>query len=185
MESVPTSNDWIVLSSDTLAPDVASSWAITPSCGAVVTFAGMVRDHSEGRDGVSGLEYEAYIEQVEPRLQVIADLARERWPMIGRLVLWHRIGTLYVGEVSVVCVASTPHRPECFASARFLIDTIKASVPIWKKETWQGGSDWSLCDHEIEDLSFAEEEREILLAEIDHRSGSRAITHPLESGLTP
>ncbi len=179
---MPTDDDWIALTSDPLTTDAASSWAIAPSCGAVVTFAGTVRDHSEGRSDVTTLEYEAYQEEVEPRLRAIAELARERWPMIGRLVLWHRIGALGLGEISVVCVASTPHRPESFAVARFLIDTVKVSIPIWKKETWSHGSDWSLCDHEIEEIELGASERAELVGEIDRRTGSTIGTHPEGSG---
>jgi len=62
------------------------------------------------------------------------------------------VGVLAVGEVSVVVVASTPHRAEAFDAARFCIDTLKRSVPIWKRETWAGGTDWSLCSHDIEDI---------------------------------
>ncbi len=64
----------------------------------------------------------------------------------------HRIGSLIVGDVSVVVVASTPHREEAFAAARYCIDTLKRTVPIWKRETWAGGSDWSVCSHPIEDV---------------------------------
>lgn len=165
-----TADDWVALTHDPIDQGEAARWAILPSCGAVVTFAGTVRDHSEGREGVSFLEYEAYQEQVEPRLLAIAGVARERWPMVGRLALLHRIGRLELGVESVVVVASSPHRPEAFEAARFLIDAIKATVPIWKKETWSKGTDWSLCDHEIEDISISTEERDALVAEINRRS---------------
>ena len=124
------------------------------SCRAVVgvvSFCGTVRDHSEGRPGVTSLEYEAYVEQVAPRLSLVADSARERWAEIGRLVLLHRVGRLEVGDVSVVVVASTPHRAEAFAAAQFCIDTLKHTVPIWKRETWTGGTDWSVCSPEVDD----------------------------------
>ena len=61
------------------------------------------------------------------------------------MALLHRVGRLEVGEVAVVVVASTPHRAEAFAAAQFCIDTLKHTVPIWKRETWEGGSDWSVC----------------------------------------
>ena len=102
-----------------------------------------MRDFSEGRPGVTALEYEVYPEQAIPRLRQVADAARRQWPMIGRLVLLHRIGRLEVGEISVVVVASTPHRAEAFEAARYCIDTLKHTVPIWKRETWAGGTDWS------------------------------------------
>lgn len=81
-----------------------------------------------------------------PRLAAIAADARQRWPQLVRLVLLHRTGELEVGEASVVVVASTPHRAAAFEAARHCIDTLKATVPIWKRETWSGGDDWSeLC----------------------------------------
>lgn len=139
----PVGDQWIAIDEDTLPVAEASSWAVTPGCGAVVSFCGTVRDHSEGRPDVEFLEYEAFSEQVVPRLSEVARQARQRWPQIGRLALLHRVGRLEVSEVSVVVVASTPNRPEAFAAARFLIDTLKATVPIWKRETWAGGSEWS------------------------------------------
>jgi molybdopterin synthase catalytic subunit len=89
------------------------------------------------------------VEQVVPKLSLVADDARIRWPDIGRLVLLHRVGRLNVGDVAVVVAASTPHRAEAFAAAQFCIDTLKLTVPIWKRETWDGGSDWILCSHEV------------------------------------
>jgi molybdopterin synthase catalytic subunit len=131
--------------------DLAVKWAVLPHCGGSVTFCGTVRDHSEGHPGVTYLEYEAYLEQVVPRLTEVATTARSRWPDIGRLVLLHRIGRLEVGEVSVVVVTSTPHRAGAFASAQYCIDTLKQTVPIWKRETWAGGSDWTVCTNETAD----------------------------------
>ena len=83
-----------------------------------------------------------------PRLTDVAASARARWPEIGRLALLHRVGRLEVGEVAVVVAASTPHRAEAFAAAQFCIDTLKHTVPIWKRETWEGGSGWSVCTSE-------------------------------------
>jgi molybdopterin synthase catalytic subunit len=108
---------------------------------------------------VSSLAYEAYEEQVVPKLAAIAADARRRWPVLGRLALLHRVGTLEVGESSVVVVASAPHRPEAFDAARFGIDALKATVPIWKRETWDGGEDWGLCAHDVETIPVAEDAR--------------------------
>jgi molybdopterin synthase catalytic subunit len=143
------------LTTDVLPIDAALRWAEQPGCGAVVLFSGTVRDHAEGRPGVTELTYEAYEEEVVPRLAAIADETRARWPMLGRLVLLHRVGRLAVGESSVVVIASAPHRPEAFAAARFGIDTLKATVPIWKREKWAGGEDWSSCTHPITEASRA------------------------------
>jgi molybdopterin synthase catalytic subunit len=148
--TTPIGDDWVGVDTRPLPVEAAWRWAIIPGCGGIVTFCGTVRDHSDGRPGVTWLEYEAYTEQVAPRLTRVAVAARERWPEIGRLVLLHRVGKLEVGEVSVVVAASTPHRAEAFAAAQFCIDTLKHTVPIWKREAWSGGTDWSLCPEEYD-----------------------------------
>ena len=149
----PADDTWVALTGERLALGAAVEWAIRPDCGAVVLFTGTVRDHADGRMDVSLLTYEAYAEQVEPRLLAIADETRKRWPTVGRLVLLHRVGTLDLCESSVIVVASAPHRDEAFEAARFGIDTLKATVPIWKRETWEGGSDWALCSHPVDEVA--------------------------------
>ena len=139
----------MALTDEELPVGAAADWAVRDGCGGLVLFSGTVRDHADDRPGVSRLVYEAYAEQVEPRLEAIATEARRLWPDLGRLVLLHRIGELLVGESSVVVVASAPHRPEAFEAARYCIDTLKATVPIWKRETWEGGEDWGLSAHDI------------------------------------
>ena len=116
--------------------------------GAVVTFLGVVRDHSEGRDGVTGLTYEAYEEVAVRRMREIAAETRRRWPIVERIALLHRTGDLALSEASVVVVVSSPHRAEAFEAARFAIDTLKETVPIWKREHWAGGDDWATAAHE-------------------------------------
>lgn len=138
-----SSADWVGLTADRLPVEQAVTWPVLPGCGAVVSFTGTVRDHAEGRDAVSELDYEAYEEQVGPRLLEIAAEARRAYPGIGRTVLIHRVGALRVTDAAVVVAASAPHRDEAFAAARFLIDTLKATAPIWKRETWAGGREWS------------------------------------------
>jgi molybdopterin synthase catalytic subunit len=138
----PDSDDWLGLTDACLPVEEAQTWAVRPDCGAVVVFCGTVRDHADGREGVTSLEYEAYDEQVGPRLAAIAADARRRWPGLGRVALLHRVGRLELGEVSVAVVVSAPHRGEAFEAARFAIDTLKETVPIWKRESWSGGSDW-------------------------------------------
>ena len=145
--------EWIEVTDDVLPVVEALEWAVLPRCGAVVLFSGTVRDHAEGRTGVTSLYYEAYEEEVEPKLAAIAAEARRLWPDLGRLALLHRVGELAVGEVSVVVVASAPHRAEAFDAARFGIDSVKTTVPIWKRETWDGGEDWSRCDHPVADVA--------------------------------
>jgi len=135
----------------------AVAWAEQPHCGAVVLFTGTVRDNAEGRPGVTALEYEAYEEEACPRMAAIAAEARRRWPVLGRAAILHRVGELGVGETSVLVVVSAPHRAEAFDAARFCIDTLKTTVPVWKRETWEGGSDWSLCSHPVEEVEEAAE----------------------------
>lgn len=149
MSNPPPTDTWVGVTTDPLPVGAVTEWATVPSCGAVALFCGTVRDHSEGRPGVVRLDYDAYEEQVVPRLEAIAGSARGRWPDAGRVALLHRVGTLGVGEVSVVVAVSTPHRAEAFAAASWCIDTVKATVPIWKREVWEGGEDWGLCAHEL------------------------------------
>lgn len=146
-------DDWVGLSSDELPLGVATDWAHRPDCGAVVVFSGVARDHSGDRFEVDVLEYEAYESQVGPRLQLLADEARRRWPAIGRLVMLHRIGRLEIGQSAVVVVASSPHRPDAFAAARFCIDALKATIPIWKRERWRDGDAWGLEAQHIREVT--------------------------------
>ena len=145
-----------MLTAEPLAVETAMGWVTRPGCGAQVVFSGTVRDHAEGRSGVSRIEYEAYTEQVEARLADITREARHRWPMIGRIALLHRVGELTVGETSVLVVVSAPHRAEAFEAARWSIDVLKETVPIWKRETWQGGSDWGTGAHDLVEIAGVE-----------------------------
>ena len=142
-------DDWTELSAEPLPVEAVTSWATRPDCGAVVTFLGTVRDHADGRPGVTELEYEAYEEHVVGRLESIIAEARARWPL-GRVALLHRTGRMRPPECSVVVAVSAGHRGEAFEAARFCIDTLKATVPIWKAETWEGGTDWGLEAHPVE-----------------------------------
>jgi molybdopterin synthase catalytic subunit len=138
----PASGDWIGVTVDPLPVEAATSWATTPGSGAVVVFLGVVRDNADGRSGVERLTYEAYDEVATTKLAAVALDARRRWPVIERVALIHRTGDVDLSEASVVVVVSSPHRPEAFEAAKFCIDLLKESVPIWKREHWQGGSDW-------------------------------------------
>ncbi|HVX19651.1 MAG TPA: molybdenum cofactor biosynthesis protein MoaE [Acidimicrobiales bacterium] len=137
----PSGDTWTGLCPHDL-PDGLAAWAARPDCGAIVSFDGNVRDHAEGRTGVESLTYEAYAEVAGRRLEEIAAAARSRWPSLGRLAMLHRVGRLHVGEAAVRVVVSAPHRGEAFDAARWCIDTVKSSVPIWKHEAWADGSGW-------------------------------------------
>ncbi|HMG27390.1 MAG TPA: molybdenum cofactor biosynthesis protein MoaE [Acidimicrobiia bacterium] len=147
MLAPPDGRDWVGLTSLPLPVESASSWVITPGSGGVVCFVGVVREHSDGRPGVRGLSYEAYEEEATRRLAEIAAELRRRWPDVERVALLHRVGDLALSEPSVVVVVSAPHRAEAFEAARFGIDTLKETVPIWKREHWEGGSEWAATAH--------------------------------------
>jgi len=150
---VDSGDTWLELTEEALDVGEAYAWSVRPSCGAVVVFSGTVRNHSEGRDGVDALAYEAYDEAVVPKLMAVASEMRSRWSSLGRIVLMHRTGQLALGESSVLVVVSAPHRPEAFEAARFGIDALKATVPIWKRESWKDGGDWALGAQHVTDLA--------------------------------
>src|SRR5258708_28477853 len=108
--------------------------------GGIVTFEGTVRDHARGKR-VRYLEYDAYPEMAEQEMAKIAREVERRW-QTDRVALVHRIGRLEIGEVSVVVAVACPHRAEAFDACRYAIDTLKASVPIWKKEVAEDGEEW-------------------------------------------
>lgn len=135
---------WVALSPDALPVDQASRWVVTPSCGATVTFTGTARDHAPGRPSVERLEYEAYEEHAVRCLDVVVAEVRRRWPAVERVALLHRTGVVELGETAVVVAVSAPHRAEAFGAARFAIDELKRTVPIWKREAWDGGESWGL-----------------------------------------
>lgn len=155
----PSGRDWVGLTPLPLPIETATAWATTPACGAVVCFTGVVRDHSEGRDGVEGLTYEAYEEEATRRLAAVIYDARSRWPAIDRVALLHRVGDLALSEASVVVVVSAPHRAEAFDAARYCIDTLKETVPIWKREHWVEGSDWATSGRPVRPVGSAGEAR--------------------------
>jgi molybdopterin synthase catalytic subunit len=106
--------------------------------GAVVLFLGTVREMTDGRKTVA-LDYDAYPEMAQRKMEELETQARERWPL-ERVGIIHRLGRLELGEVSVAVAVSCPHRQEAFEAARFLIDELKAWAPIWKKENWADGT---------------------------------------------
>jgi len=130
----------VLLSEEPLDPRAAEALVRTDADGGVCTFTGVVRNHAEGR-AVHRLEYEAYPEMAEPQMRRVGEEALRRTGATA-IALWHRTGTLGVGEASVVVSASAPHRAEAFEAGRYAIDTLKAEVPIWKKEHGEGGAVW-------------------------------------------
>lgn len=142
MDTTPLpGRDHVRVSEAPIDPSVLLGAVADPSAGAVVLFLGTVRDHSPGRDSVTSLEYEAYREVVEDRIARIVTEARQTHSVVAVAAV-HRIGALGVGEISVGVAVSAEHRPEAFGAARYIIDVLKASAPIWKKEIWEGGAEW-------------------------------------------
>jgi molybdopterin synthase catalytic subunit len=125
----------------TRAPiDTAALVAPTPADGGVCLFLGVVRDSNDGR-AVRHLEYEAYEEMALPLMEEIARGARGRWPVTAVRIV-HRLGRLEIGETSVAVAVIAPHRGAAFEACRYAIDTLKATVPIWKKEFYADGAVW-------------------------------------------
>jgi len=113
----------------------------TPGDGAIVTFDGFVRDHSHGRRTLY-LDYEAYESMAIAKIQEIGAAIHERFS-IHRVAIVHRLGRLQIGETSVFIAVSSPHRPAAFDACRYAIDTLKRTVPIWKKEYFEDGAVWA------------------------------------------
>jgi MoaE-MoaD fusion protein len=108
--------------------------------GSLVVFEGIVRAHSRGKQ-VRALVYEAYGSMAQKQMEHLADEARGRWPILD-LTIMHRTGTLQVGEISVVIAVAASHRGEAFDACEWLIDELKHTVPIWKKEVYTEGEAW-------------------------------------------
>jgi molybdopterin synthase catalytic subunit len=110
------------------------------SVGGIVIFEGVVRDQARGKQ-IRYLEYDAYPEMAEQQIRVIVDEAQKRWG-VEHVAVAHRFCRLEIGEASVIIVVATPHRAEAFEACRYIIDTLKTTVPIWKKEVATNGEEW-------------------------------------------
>ena len=136
--SGPRCETRIDLSRDVIDSPALLEWVRSSQAGAVVLFLGTVREMTGDRRTVA-LDYEAYPEMARAKMQEIADEAASRWPAI-RIAISHRFGHLELGDASVAVAVSTPHRGDAFEAGRFLIDTLKQVVPIWKQENWADGT---------------------------------------------
>ena len=114
--------------------------ASSPKAGAIVTFDGVVRNHARGKK-VTHLYYEAYPKMAEKEMTKIREETIKRWSLEG-MAMVHRIGRLEIGDSSVFIAISSSHRAEAFEACRFAIDSLKTSVPIWKKEHYEDGEIW-------------------------------------------
>ena len=111
-----------------------------PEAGAIATFIGTTRNNNEGRT-VIALDYDGYVQMAEKELARIGEEAKKRW-QICRMAIVHRLGPVQITEASVVIAVSSGHRDAAFAACRFAIEDIKRTVPIWKKEVFEGGEIW-------------------------------------------
>ena len=118
----------------------ALNYLQSEQAGAIDVFMGVVRDQTQERP-VDRLEYEAYDRMALSEMQKIADEAHQQWPIL-RYTIIHRKGTLQIGEMAVLIGVATAHRADAFDACRYMIDTIKKTVPIWKKEVFTNGEEW-------------------------------------------
>lgn len=115
-------------------------WVMMPEAGGIDVFIGTVRNHTKGKP-VLRLEFEAYQRMALKEMDKIASEMLQRWPL-HKIVIHHRVGILNIGEVPVVIAVSAAHRDAAFDACRYAIDTLKQTVPIWKKEIFEDGEMW-------------------------------------------
>jgi len=134
-------------------PSVVLAQVASNDAGAVVLFLGTTREFTKGRQTAS-LDYECYPQMAEAKLAELEAQAREKWPLVHVSII-HRLGRLGLGEASIAIAVSSPHRQAAFEAGKWLIDTIKEDVPIWKQENWADGtSEWvhpgiTLSSHDV------------------------------------
>jgi len=136
----PVSGGAFVLSDEPLSLERAAAEVASDGVGAIATFVGTTRARSRGRD-VIRLEYEAYEGMAEAEMERIAGVLRDRHDVID-VAIHHRVGPVEIGETSVVIAVSAAHRAAAFDACREAIDTLKQTVPLWKKELYVGGEEW-------------------------------------------
>ncbi|WP_266363631.1 molybdenum cofactor biosynthesis protein MoaE [Tellurirhabdus rosea] len=130
----------ISITTDPIDMNSAYKYVAADEAGGIVFFFGTVRNKTADKS-VERLEYEAYDSMALKKMQQIADEACRRWD-IRRYVILHRKGNLLIGEIAVLIAVATPHRAAAFEACRFIIDTLKQEVPIWKKEIFDDGEVW-------------------------------------------
>jgi len=139
-QTPPAAAPLFLVTADALDPARLSASVATPEAGAIVLFAGVVRNNNLGRQ-VDHLVYEAYAPLAERTMADIAGEARTRWDL-NAVAIHHRTGRLEIGEASLLVAVASPHRAEAFAACGYCVDRVKQIVPVWKKEVWDDGSSW-------------------------------------------
>jgi molybdopterin synthase catalytic subunit len=132
-------NEPIAILEDSLSADAIGRVVAHSGAGAVVTFLGIVRDNAQGR-AIDYLEYSAYAPMARREMSAIADEVRERWGL--PCAIWHRVGRLQIGEASVAIAVAAPHRHQAFEACEWVLNRVKETVPIWKKEVARDGYWW-------------------------------------------
>lgn len=130
----------IVISSNPLDVATCASWLQSPECGGIDIFIGTVRNSTKGRPVVR-LKFEAYEKMALAEMEKLASHAFANWS-VQKILIHHRVGSLAVGEIPVIIGAAAAHRDAAFDACRYLIDTLKQTVPIWKKEVFEDGEYW-------------------------------------------
>ena len=130
----------IKLSEQPLNPQDCIDYVSSDSSGGTAVFIGTVRNNTKGRPVVR-LEFEAYKPMAISEMEKIAKTAQQRWKA-EKIAIHHRVGTLQIGAIAVIIAVSTPHRKAAFEACEFAIDTLKQTVPIWKKEIFEDGEVW-------------------------------------------
>ena len=136
----PVSGGAFRLSEEPLLLEAVVAEVADERAGAIATFVGTTRVHSRGRT-VTHLEYEAYAGMAEDVMAQIAAELERRYDLCG-VAIYHRVGRVGIGEPSVVIAVSAPHRGDALAACKDAIDTLKETVPLWKKEVYEGGEEW-------------------------------------------
>jgi molybdopterin synthase catalytic subunit len=139
VSSTTVERDRFKISFAPLSLDEVYNLANDPANGAIVVMSGTVRQQTDGKP-VLYLEYQAYEPMALAIFRQIAAEIRQRWTDTNRVIIYHRIGKLEIGEISVLVAVGCPHRAEAFEACRYAIDTLKHNAPIWKKEYWADGS---------------------------------------------
>ncbi|XP_056147007.1 molybdopterin synthase catalytic subunit [Lampris incognitus] len=137
MEGEEAKKEEVKLTAEQLRVEEIIQFVSSASCGATAVFLGTTRDNFEGRK-VIGLEYEAYEPMAQSQLATICRDIRARWPIVLHICIHHRLGWVAVGEASVAIAISSPHRADALEAVEYCINTLKAIVPIWKKEVYEG-----------------------------------------------
>lgn len=130
----------IQLTCEPLNRDALIASVADPGVGGIVVFEGVVRNHARGKQ-IRYLEYDVYPEMAEQQMRMIVAEAQQRWA-VEHVAVAHRFGRIEIGEASVIIVVATAHRAEAFEACRYIIDTLKTTVPIWKKEVATNGEEW-------------------------------------------